>query len=195
MTIPNFRKTLLLNLNLISSKPAPLFENLGILNLSSRYLKNYLSYGLETWPADRAWWVDYLIKFKKKNRLIFLELLVFENLGILNLSAISKTIWARGLNLGQLRGDDEYITWLNFKKCHLIFPELWPFENLGFLNLSARYLDNYLSDGLSPGSADRGWWVDYLSNFTKKKKNNNNNKKKKIRQFFPVLWAFENFGI
>ena len=30
------------------------FENLGILNLSARYLKNYLSKGLETWSADRG---------------------------------------------------------------------------------------------------------------------------------------------
>ena len=29
------------------------FENFGILNLSARYLKNYLSWGLETWSADR----------------------------------------------------------------------------------------------------------------------------------------------
>ena len=28
------------------------FENLGILNLSASYLKNYLSQGLETWSAD-----------------------------------------------------------------------------------------------------------------------------------------------
>ena len=30
------------------------FENLGILNFSARYLKNYLSWGLETWSADRG---------------------------------------------------------------------------------------------------------------------------------------------
>ena len=58
---------------------------------------------------------------------------------------ISKTIWATGLKLGQVIGDDEYITWLNLKKNHLLFPELWPFENLGILNLSAMYLKNYLS--------------------------------------------------
>ena len=57
-----------------------------------------------------------------------------------------KQFWARGLKLGQLIGDDEYVTWFNFKKKnHLIFPELWPFENLGILNLSARYLEKYLS--------------------------------------------------
>ena len=43
---------------------------------------------LETWSADRGWWVDYLIKLKKKrNHFIFPELWPFENLGILNLSA------------------------------------------------------------------------------------------------------------
>ena len=30
------------------------FENLGILNLSARYLKNCSSLGLETWSADRG---------------------------------------------------------------------------------------------------------------------------------------------
>ena len=29
-------------------------ENLGILNLSARYLENYLSKGLETWSGDRG---------------------------------------------------------------------------------------------------------------------------------------------
>ena len=59
---------------------------------------------------------------------------------------ISKSIWARGLKLGQLMGDDENITWLNFfLKIHLIFPESWPFENFDIVKLSARYLENYLS--------------------------------------------------
>ena len=49
-----------------------------------------------------------------KNHLIFLELWPFENLSILNLLArFLKTIWARGLKLGQLIEDDEYITWFN----------------------------------------------------------------------------------
>ena len=39
---------------------------------------------------------------------------------------------------------------------HRVFPELWPFETLGILNLSTRYLENYLSQGLEPWSADRG---------------------------------------
>ena len=30
------------------------------------------------------------------------------------------------------------------------------FENLGILNLSARYLENYLGEGLETKSADRG---------------------------------------
>ena len=34
---------------------------------------------------------------------------------------ISKSIWARGLKLGQLIGDDEKITWLNFKKKITLF--------------------------------------------------------------------------
>ena len=60
------------------------FENLGILNLSARYLKNCLSLGLETWLADLGWWVGYLLN---KFRQIFPELWPFEKLGILNLSA------------------------------------------------------------------------------------------------------------
>ena len=44
-------------------------------------------------------------KKKKKNHLIFPELWPFENLGILNLSAIY-----RGLKLAQLIGDDEWNT-------------------------------------------------------------------------------------
>ena len=55
-------------------------------------------------------------------------------------------MWAKGLKLGQLIGDDEQITWLNWKKkIILFFLKLWPFENLGILNLAARYLENYLS--------------------------------------------------
>ena len=38
---------------------------LSILYLLARYLKNYLSSGLETWSEDRGW-VDYLIKFLRK---------------------------------------------------------------------------------------------------------------------------------
>ena len=42
------------------------------------------------------------------------------------------------MKLGQLIGDDEKITRLNFKKKYIyIFPELWPYEKLGTLKLSA----------------------------------------------------------
>ena len=34
---------------------------------------------------------------------------------------ILKSIWARGLKLGQLIGDDEKIAWLNLKKNSLFF--------------------------------------------------------------------------
>ena len=59
----------------------------------------------------------------------FYQLWPFENLGICR-QDISKTIWARGLKLGQLIGDDEYITWLNFKKKSPYFfgvMTLWKF--------------------------------------------------------------------
>ena len=39
--------------------------------LSARYLKKYLSQGLETRSADWRWWIDYLIKLKKKFILFF----------------------------------------------------------------------------------------------------------------------------
>ena len=52
--------------------------------LSVRYLEKYLSLGLETWSADREWWVNYLINWNKFCQ-IFLELWPFENLGMLNL--------------------------------------------------------------------------------------------------------------
>ena len=32
-----------------------MIENFGILNVSARYLENCLSYGVETWSADREW--------------------------------------------------------------------------------------------------------------------------------------------
>ena len=43
---------------------APLKNQNGI--LSARDLKKYLIQGLESWSADRGWWIDYLIKLKKK---------------------------------------------------------------------------------------------------------------------------------
>ena len=43
----------------------PLWKNQNEI-LSARYLEKYLNYGLETWSADRGWWVDYPIKFSKK---------------------------------------------------------------------------------------------------------------------------------
>ena len=36
-----------------------------------------------------------------------------------------------------------------------------------FKILSARYLKNYLREGLEPWSTDRGWWIDYLIKFFK----------------------------
>ena len=46
------------------------FQSYGpmkIFNLSARHLEKYLSDRLETWSVDRGWWVDYLIKLKKKS--------------------------------------------------------------------------------------------------------------------------------
>ena len=43
------------------------FANVGISNLSARFLEKYLSLGLETWSADRGWWVNYLNIFWKES--------------------------------------------------------------------------------------------------------------------------------
>ena len=53
--------------------------------------------GLETWSTDRGWWVDYLIKLKKKRHFIFPELWHFENLGIINLAVqgLQRDFWRR----------------------------------------------------------------------------------------------------
>ena len=52
---------------------------------------------------------------------------------------ISKSIWARGLKLGQLIGDDDKITWLKFKKKnHHNYSEFWPFENLDLLKFVSK---------------------------------------------------------
>ena len=56
-------------------------------NLASNISQKVFELGVETWSADRGWWVDYLIKFKKKDNFIFPELWPFANLGIFNLSA------------------------------------------------------------------------------------------------------------
>ena len=61
------------------------FENFGILPFLARYLKNHFSYCLDTWQADREWWVDDMINFWKNSRIFFLSYLPFENLGILTL--------------------------------------------------------------------------------------------------------------
>ena len=59
---------------------------------------------------------------------------------------ISKTVWAKGLKLGQLIGNDEYIVWCNFKKkITLFFWSYGPLKIWAFLNFSATYLKNYLS--------------------------------------------------
>ena len=41
------------------------FEKFSILTLSARFLKNCLSYCLETWQADREWWVNDLINLQQ----------------------------------------------------------------------------------------------------------------------------------
>ena len=58
---------------------------------------------------------------------------------------ISKSIWARGLKLGQLIGDDKKITWLNLKKITLFFwsngpLKIWAFRKTQNEIFSARYL-------------------------------------------------------
>ena len=61
----------------------------------------------------------------------FLELCPFEKIGMKYCQkGISKSIWARALKLGQMTGDDEYMTWLTFERILLIFfgvMALWKF--------------------------------------------------------------------
>ena len=61
---------------------------------------------------------------------------------------ISKSIWARGLKLGQVVGDDEVI-WLKFKKFTIFFRSYGPFKIWMFWKnrnelFSASYLEKYL---------------------------------------------------
>ena len=54
---------------------------------------------------------------------------------------ISKTIWARGLKLGQLIGDDEKITWFNLKKKSPDFSgvmALWKFGDFKLVSKISR---------------------------------------------------------
>ena len=54
---------------------------------------------------------------------------------------VLKSILARGLKLGLLIGDDEYITWLSFEEIQYKKSGVVAFANLSILNLSARYLE------------------------------------------------------
>ena len=71
--------------------------------------KNILAiFGLETWSADRGWWVDCLIKLKKKSH-YFSGVMALWKFWLFKICQqdISKIICARGLKLGKLIGDDE----------------------------------------------------------------------------------------
>ena len=48
---------------------------------------------------------------------------------------ISKRIIARSFKLGQLKEDNEWITWLNLRKMLLFFLEILLFANLDIENL------------------------------------------------------------
>ena len=60
---------------------------------------------------------------------------------------ISKIIWARGLKLGLLIGDDESITLLTFEQIPSNFSGIAALANLGILNLSARYFEKLFELG------------------------------------------------
>ena len=59
----------------------------GHFKLVSKISRKVFELGAWNLVSGKGWWVDYLIKYKKKNHFIFPELRQFENLGILNLSA------------------------------------------------------------------------------------------------------------
>ena len=79
------------------------FENFEILNLSAIYLELFEL----IWSADRGWWVDNLIKFKKSFYFSgVMALWKFWHFKTCQQDA-SKIIWARCLKPGQLTVDDE----------------------------------------------------------------------------------------
>ena len=69
-------------------------------------------------------------------------------------SKISLKVFELGTRkLSQQKGDDKYL--IKFQTKSVKYFQLWSFAKLDILNLSARYLENYLSQGLETWSADR----------------------------------------
>ena len=86
------------------SKLCPFWSYAPLKKLEWNLVSKLSQKWLDTWSADRGWWVDYLINFW--TNYIFSELWSFENVGILNCQQdFSKTIWARGLKFGHLVGE------------------------------------------------------------------------------------------
>ena len=71
---------------------------------------------------------------------------------------MSKTILARDLKLGQLIVDNEQITWLTFEQMLPIFS--------GVVDLCTEHFS--LVSKIWASGLKRGWWVDYLFNFSAK---------------------------
>ena len=115
------------------------------------YLMNCACLGFEISYVDSSWknsWHVYFFSWQSYLPFWNLELCPFEKFRMESCQQdISKSIWARGLKLGQLIEDDHWSVdyMIKLKKNHLIFPDLWPFENLGILKLSAKCLEKYVS--------------------------------------------------
>ena len=84
----------------------PLWKNQNEI-LSARYRQVVFELGTWTWTADRGCWIGYLIKFKKKNHL-FSGVMSLWKFGLCKIcqQVISKIIWAWGLKIDHLIGDD-----------------------------------------------------------------------------------------
>ena len=68
--------------------------------------------GFEISYMDSSWKISWPEFFFLSELSPFLELFSIEKIRIKSCQQdISKNIWARGLKLGQLIGDDEYIIW------------------------------------------------------------------------------------
>ena len=77
------------------SRVTLLWENQNEI-LSARYFVKYLSWGLETWSADKGWWVDYLTEIWKKNHL-FSRVMALWKFGHFKLaSKISRKVFELG---------------------------------------------------------------------------------------------------
>ena len=109
-------------------------------------VKMYDCYDFEITYTDFLWKNSWPVIFFLCEICPVLELCPFEKLKMKSYQQdISKSIWARGLQLGQLLDGDEEITCLTSEQIPWFFSRVMAFCKFWHLNLSARYLKNCLS--------------------------------------------------